>query len=128
MNNMSNDVFSRRLRKLRLENKMTMEELGRKLGVNKSRISMWENKGTMPKKDILIKIAKLYNVSVDYILGNTGSHTPVINPIIVNINRGLEKLDDDDLNKAENVLKAVFGDVFDDSGIVKGERRQWIKA
>ena len=67
---MANKTFSERIKKLRLDNNMTMDALAEKLGVTKSRINMWENNGTVPREDILILLSKLYGVSIDYLLGN----------------------------------------------------------
>ena len=51
---MANRTFSKRIRNLRIDHNLTMNALAKKLGVTKSRISMWENNGTVPRDDILI--------------------------------------------------------------------------
>ena len=56
---MANKTFSERIKKLRLDNNMTMDALAEKLGVTKSRINMWENNGTVPREDILILLSKI---------------------------------------------------------------------
>lgn len=56
-------------KKLRTDSNMTMDALAKKLNITKSRISMWENKGTVPKEEILLELSKLYNVSIDYLWG-----------------------------------------------------------
>ena len=71
---MANKLFSERIKKLRLNNKMTMDTLAEKLSVTKSRISMWENNGTVPREDVLIQLSKLFGVSIDYLLGNEEDH------------------------------------------------------
>ena len=112
---MAYKVFSERIKKLRLDNKMTMDALAEKLGITKSRISMWENSGTVPREDILIQLSKLYGVSIDYLLGNEDmeGNNPE-NAKLNYIQRSLGKLDDERLQKAESVLKAVFEDIFDE--------------
>lgn len=67
---MANIIFSERIRKLRKDNSLTMDELAAKLTVAKSSVSMWENNGTVPRPEILIQLSALYNVSIDYLLGN----------------------------------------------------------
>lgn len=112
---MANKVFSERIKKLRLDNKMTMDVLAEKLGITKSRISMWENSGTVPREDILIQLSKLYGVSIDYLLGNEDMEgNKPENAKLNYIQRSLGKLDDERLQKAESVLKAVFEDIFDE--------------
>ncbi|MBZ4662813.1 MAG: hypothetical protein JG776_495 [Caloramator sp.] len=64
-------TFGDRLKMLRKERGMTGTELGRLLNVSKVAISNWENGNRFPDKDMLLKIAELFNVSVDYLLGKT---------------------------------------------------------
>ncbi|MGN0142156.1 MAG: helix-turn-helix domain-containing protein [Roseburia sp.] len=112
---MANKAFGERARKLRLDHDMTMDALAEKLNITKSRISMWENNGTVPREDVLIQLSQLYGVSIDYLLGNEeqeGSRPE--NPRLNYIQRSLGKLDDERLQKAESVLKAVFEDIFDE--------------
>ena len=112
---MANKLFSERVKKLRLDNKMTMDELAQKLNITKSRISMWENNGTVPREDVLIQLSKLYGVSIDYLLGNEEQEgNQPVNVKLSYIQRSLGKLDNDRLQKAETVLKAVFEDIFDE--------------
>lgn len=112
---MANKVFSERIKKLRLDNGFTMDALAEKLKITKSRISMWENSGTVPREDVLIQLSKLYGVSIDYLLGNEKreSSQPE-NPTLNYIQRSLGRLDNERLQKAETVLKAVFEDIFDE--------------
>lgn len=57
------------LRALRLKENMTQAQLAQKLGLTRSVISAYETGLRLPSYDILIHIAKLYNVSTDYLLG-----------------------------------------------------------
>lgn len=41
------------------------------IGVAKSRVNMWENNGTVPRQDALIRISEYFQVSTDDLLGNT---------------------------------------------------------
>lgn len=45
-------------------------ELAEKLGVQKSRVSMWETNGTIPRNDTLLKLCDFFNVTAVYLLGN----------------------------------------------------------
>lgn len=64
-------MFGRRLKKLREENNLTQEELGKKVNLVKSNISMYEKGIRIPNADILEQFSKLFNVSIDYLLGKT---------------------------------------------------------
>ena len=112
---MENSVFGNRVKKLRLDNGYSMQDLAKKINVTKSSINMWENGGSIPKDNILIELSKLFNVSIDYLLGNEERAEQVPeNKTLHYIQRNLEKLDKEKLNKAEQVLKAVFNDIFED--------------
>ncbi len=110
---MANRIFSERIRKIRLNNNMTMDELAKLFNITKSRISMWENNGVVPREEILIKLSKYFNVSIDYLLGNEKIEVNVPeNQRLKRIRCGLDKLDNKRLEKAEFVLKVVFDDIF----------------
>lgn len=45
------------------------------IGVNKSAISTYENDIRQPSFEILVRLANLYRVSTDYLLGQTNTRT-----------------------------------------------------
>ena len=110
---MANRIFSERIKKLRTDSKMTMDALAKKLNITKSRISMWENNGTVPREEILLELSKLYNVSIDYLLGNDEmeGQEPDKGELKI-LQRGLSNLNDEDLKKAKTVLGAMFDNIF----------------
>lgn len=61
--------FGNILKTLRLRENMTQAQLAQKLGLTKSVISAYETGLRLPSYDVLIHIAKIYNVSTDYLLG-----------------------------------------------------------
>ena len=61
--------FSERLKELREESNLTQKNLANKLNISKSAISAWEIGRNQPSYDLLIEIAKFFNVSTDYLLG-----------------------------------------------------------
>lgn len=61
--------FKDRLKELRLENKLSQQELGKILYVSKMGISHWEKGNSEPNISQLITLAKLFNVSIDYLVG-----------------------------------------------------------
>lgn len=64
----NNNVFGERLKKMRTKHKETQEDLAKILETNRTTIFRYEN-GSMPQLPVLIKIAKHYNVSLDYLCG-----------------------------------------------------------
>lgn len=112
---MPNQIFSTRVKEKREKAGLSMEQLANKLGVSKSRINMWENNGAIPRGDVLIKLANYFKVSTDYLLGNDDeSNIDTSNERLSFLQRNLSKLNEDQLSKAEGVLKAVFMDIFND--------------
>lgn len=65
MNHMNN------FKKCRENKQLTVEEVGRKIGISKTAIYNIENRINNPSVDNLVQFAKLYEVSIDYLLGNT---------------------------------------------------------
>ena len=61
--------FSDRIRSLREEYNMTQTELGRKLGVTKAVVSSYETGLHQPKHELLVKISRIFGVSVGYLYG-----------------------------------------------------------
>ena len=61
--------FGAKLKQLRIEKGLSQPQLAERVLVTKSVISAYENEIRMPSYDILIKLATLFNVSTDYLLG-----------------------------------------------------------
>lgn len=58
-----------RLKTLRRQKMLTQEQISIRLGITKAMISAYELGTRYPSLEMLIKIAKSYNVSTDYLLG-----------------------------------------------------------
>lgn len=67
MKNKFSDVF----KKLRIKNKYTQEDIANKFDMTKTGISYWENGKSEPSLEVIEKLAELFNVSIDYLLGNS---------------------------------------------------------
>ena len=114
---MGNQYFSIRIKELREKAGLSMEQLAQKLGVTKSRVNMWENSGTVPRMNVLVEVAKHFHVSTDYLLGNDATEDlSQDNHRLYALQRNLGKLNEEDLEKAEGMLKAVFGEIFNSDG------------
>lgn len=61
--------FSQILKELRLESQLSQSELAIKMGVSQRTVSSWELGIRQPDYDMLIKIAKYFEVTTDYLLG-----------------------------------------------------------
>ncbi len=68
-------MLGEQIKKLRISNNLNQVEMANKLGVTKQSVSNWENENIMPSIDMLIKIANLFSVSTDFLLGISEKHT-----------------------------------------------------
>ena len=66
------------IKKLRLENNMTLEQLGDKVGGGKSTVRKWEN-GMIAnmRRDNIAKIAEVFNVSPSFLMGWDNNVIPI---------------------------------------------------
>ncbi len=67
-----------RLRELRKQQKMSMRDFGKFFGLAESTISLYETGKRQPDNETLVKFAKHYGVTVDYLLENEQKKEPVI--------------------------------------------------
>ena len=66
--------FNKVLKSLRLDDGLTQRELGKKLGLSGSAISMYERGEREPELEVLEVIADFFNVSIDFLhTGNLSS-------------------------------------------------------
>lgn len=62
-------MFGERINILRNAYRLSQKELAESLHVSKQTVSNWENDNIAPSVEMLLKIAKFFNVSTDYLLG-----------------------------------------------------------
>ena len=63
------EIFAERLKELRIEKKLTMTELADKIRCSTMAVSRWERGLHTPNIEVLVTIAKFFNVSTDYLCG-----------------------------------------------------------
>ncbi len=69
---MMNQTLGSRIAELRRKKNMTQEELAAELGVTPQAVSKWENDLSCPDIALLPQLARLFDVTTDELLGNTG--------------------------------------------------------
>ena len=62
-------IFGTVLRELRTRSGMSQKQLAEKLGISKSVISYYEQSERTPSPEMLVKIAGVFHVTTDYLLG-----------------------------------------------------------
>ena len=76
--------FGNRIKELRLRRKLTQKELAERISKSKAAISSYESDNQVPPVDVLISIAKVLGVSVDYLVGFQAQETYAINDLSSN--------------------------------------------
>lgn len=111
------------LKKIRQEKEITQKELANIIGYNQTVISQWEHGTRDPSTEALIKLSKIFNVSVDEILGlkkesatkdeSTNFIPAKLKPIIDE----LIQLNDDGLKAVEMFVKGYIAGSRNDEEI-----------
>ena len=84
-----------RIREIRQSRGMSQVELGKRIGVSKQSVSNWENENIQPSIDMLIRIAKVFSVTTDYLLSlDTRNFIEVKNLSLLEISHIQQLIDD----------------------------------
>jgi transcriptional regulator with XRE-family HTH domain len=70
-------TLGERLKTAREEKEYTQTSVAKLTGINNKTLSNWENDVSKPAPDDLAALASLYNISVDWLVGNTIIRTPL---------------------------------------------------
>lgn len=104
-----NIEIANRLIKLRKENGYSQEQLADALNISRQAISKWERGEASPDTDNLIELAKLYGVSVDYLLGldlKEEKEDPI------------EEVFNEESKKKQNKFKVIFDSIVGIGSVV----------
>lgn len=124
--NMADKSLANKIVNLREERNITQSELARRLGLDKSSMSKVESGSRKVSTDELKKISEIFEVSTDYLLGNTidrNVHTPswATNDDKKDLKRFLEEnangmtyggegLTDEEQKQVRRILEGLFWD------------------
>lgn len=62
-------MLGQRIYELRISTGWSQVQLAEKLNISKQTVSNWENENIQPSIEMLVRLAKLFHVSTDYLLG-----------------------------------------------------------
>ena len=62
-------MLGQRINELRTAFGWSQVELAKRLNISKQTVSNWENENIQPSIEMLVRLAKLFNVTTDYLLG-----------------------------------------------------------
>ena len=99
--------FKERIKSLMEHDKLSQKELANLSGISEASISRYISGDLKPRMDILINIAKVFNVSTSYLVGedDTKSESNAFEETLCVVTRNKSKLDD--AQKAE-LIKVLF--------------------
>lgn len=63
------EIFSKRLKELRKERKVSLRELAKAIGVSNSSLCRWENGTSQPLLDNIKAICDYFHVTPNYLMG-----------------------------------------------------------
>lgn len=66
--NLTKEVMKLTIKDLRVSKNLTQEDVAGEIGVSRSTVAMWETENSLPRAETLIKLAKLFDCSVDDLL------------------------------------------------------------
>ncbi len=93
-------MIGERLAEIRKDHDMSQQELADRLSLTKYAVSSYEREKTVPSDEIKVRIAKIFNISLDYLLG-------LINePLSYNRKKKCLILPDDLTSKDEFAIRA----------------------
>lgn len=65
--------YGEKLKSLRIEKKLTQKQVADRIGLAISAVSSYESGTRYPSYDVLVKLARIFHVSTDYLLGITNT-------------------------------------------------------
>lgn len=63
--------IGKKLKALRIEKNLTQKQVADRIGLSISAVSSYESGNRYPSYDVLVKMARIFHVSTDYLLGMT---------------------------------------------------------
>ena len=108
-------VFSERLIALMKAKRFSQKDFAKKANITESAMSYYAKGVRTPSGEVLARIAKALDTTADYLLGSTdNAEIPEAQKELKYLQRNLGKLDEEQLKKAEGMLKLMFNDIFED--------------
>lgn len=86
------ETLANRLKLLRKEKGITLEEMARDLNTTKVTISRYENDVREPKSETLNALSDYFNVSIDYLFGKTDERSPISKKGQMDVKKALEDI------------------------------------
>lgn len=105
-------MLGNRLKKLRLEKKLTQLQIAQKVNISEARYNLYENNKRQPDYELLKSLAEVLETTTDYLLGNDNT-TKTISSVIPD-NELADKLSVLIENEHAKVLFDKLGELSDE--------------
>lgn len=113
-------IFSERLSDIMSKRNISQKELAILANVTESAMSYYVNGVRTPRSDVISNLARILGVTTDYLLGAVTRRTAEETQFQY-LQRNLAKLNPEQLDRATQILKIVFYDVFDEMNEIKSD-------
>lgn len=70
------DYIMNRIKDMRNESNKTQSQVANYIGISQQSYARYETENLLPASDIILKLARYYNVTTDYLLGNSEQREP----------------------------------------------------
>lgn len=60
--------FGKQIKEIRVDRKLTQEQMATKLNVSRQAVSNWENNRNLPDLELIIKMSRVFNLSLDQLI------------------------------------------------------------
>ena len=103
-------MFADNLKQLRKDKGLTQTQFASEFNISAGTIAMWETGKRMPDTETLKRIAKCFDVSLDYLLDAPADETP---EEIIILNRNAKKLSQEQQKTLIDVVRGMLKEDFD---------------
>ena len=86
------EIFSERLKELRKASNLTQAELAKKVSVSQQAVGLWESGKSMPHGEALNKLAVLFSVTMDDLLGREKCEYSALKERVERLEQAMQQL------------------------------------
>ena len=98
-----------RIKQLRKESGFTQQDLASKLNCSKSIIGLYENELRKPSMEILLKLSRIFDCNIDYLLGVSDVRSiPDLDDLDIAFSNGIRGLNEENRETLKNIMKGLL--------------------
>lgn len=98
-----------RIKQLRKEFGFTQQDLANKLNCSKSIIGLYENELRKPSMEILLKLSRIFDCNIDYLLGVSSVRSiPDLDDLDIAFSNGIKGLNEENRETLKNIMNGLL--------------------